>query len=201
MRFVTLGPSGSNHQFVLTRYLSFHGISAQSQVGLFLDFHEGAQDLIDGRSDFMLQVAVHPETAAIVATYRRSLFVIDTFISGSQDMALICRRDVAHPRSLALQPATRDYVDTSRFQTLIPEVSVASIAQGLIDGRLEAGITSAHLALDMPDRFRIDDHIGTVDDAWIVYGRAPLTNGSLLADRKGPAASLYASMLSGATHG
>lgn len=200
IRFVTLGPSGSNHQFVLNRYLEHHGLTQYAAVELVLDFHMGAKRMADGLADFMLQVAVHPQTATVIAAYRRTLFVIDTFISTSQDMAVVCKRDVNHPRSLALQPATRDYVDALRFDELIAEVSVASVAEGLVAGRYEAGITSARLAYDMPERFRIDEIIGTVDDAWIVYGKSSVTNGKLVGDRAGPAASMYASILNGAVH-
>lgn len=199
MRFVTLGPHGSNHEYVLKRYLRHHQLVAQ--IDLVLDFHDGASRLIDNAADFMLQVAVHPQTATVLATYRHSIFVIDTFISGSQDMAVVCRRGIDKPRTLGLQPATRDYVDATRFESLVPAISVASVAQGLMEGKFDAGITSASLAEEMPDRFRIDEFIGTVDDAWIVYGRKPVSRGELVSCRTSPAAAVYAEMLDGASHG
>lgn len=198
MNFITLGPSGSNHHYVLKRYLDHHGLSQDVQVELLLDFHEGAKRLAQGDADFMLQVAVHPHTATVMATYRKSMYVIDTFISESQAMAVVCQRNVTHPKTLALQPATQDYINAARFDKLINEISVASVAQGLIEGKFEAGITSASLALDMPDRFRVDELIGTVDDAWIVYGRKAVAHGEVISDRCGPAARIYASMRNGA---
>ncbi len=200
MRFITLGPIGSNHHFVLKRYLDHHGLSQFVHVNLILDFHEGAKLMADGEADFMLQVAVHPQTATVLATYRRSIFVIDTFISESQPMAVVCKRDVVHPKTLALQPATRDYVNATRFDNLINEVSVASVAQGLKDGRFEAGITSARLVDEMPERFRVEELIGTVDDAWIVYGRKAVANGEIIGDRLGPAAMIYENMRTGVSH-
>lgn len=200
MRFITLGPVGSNHHFVLKRYLEHHGLSQHAHIDLLLDFHEGARRLAQGEADFMLQVAVHPETATVLATYRHSIFVVDTFISESQPMAVVCKRDVLNPKNLALQPATRDYVNASRFDKLINEVSVASVAQGLIDGTFEAGITSASLVEDMPDRFRIEELIGTVDDAWIIYGRKAVANGKIISDRSGPAAMIYENICKRVSH-
>src|SRR4051794_22444925 len=113
--FATLGPAGSNHEFVLHRYLAFHNLQDRAQVELILNFHDGARRLIGGEIDYMLQVAVHPDATAIVATYRHAMFVVDAFVSGSRDMAVICRNDVVQPTHLALQPATQHYVDASHY--------------------------------------------------------------------------------------
>ena len=67
MRFITLGPRGSNHEYVLHRYLDFHGIRELATVDLALDFEQGARAVLDHRSDFLLQCAVHPATSATVA--------------------------------------------------------------------------------------------------------------------------------------
>lgn len=195
IRFATLGPSGSNHEFVLQRYLAFHGLSKRAQVELVLDFHEAAHRLISGQIDFMMQVAVHPQAAEVVATHRHGMYVVDAFVSGSREMAVVGRRDVAAPSHLALQPATTGYIDTARYTTLIDEVSTASVAQGLLEGRYEAGLTYAALASDHPDRFETIEMIGTVDDAWMVYGRHRLAGGLLVADVRSPAALAYAHML------
>jgi hypothetical protein len=98
---------------------------------------------------------------------------------------------VARPRTLALQPATKEYADTSRWETFIPETSTATVAAGLLAGRYDSGLTWAHLADQHPGRFRIDEEIGTVDDPWIVYGREGTSGGKLLAWKESPAARLY----------
>jgi hypothetical protein len=195
IRFATLGPAGSNHEFVMQRYLEFHGLAERACVELLLDFHEGARQLIAGRVDFMMQVAVHPEVADVVAKHRHSMFVIDAFVSGSREMGIVGKRGVEQVKHLALQPATASYVDASRYGTRIAETSTASVAQGLLDGRYEAGLTYAALAHDHPDRFQLLELIGTVDDAWMLYGRAPVTEGRLVADASSPAARVFARML------
>jgi hypothetical protein len=189
-RFITLGPSGSNHEFVTARYIQHHGLEGHSSLELVLDFEDAAQMVIDGRADYIVQVAVHPSTAVIVAKYRKQLYIIDAFVSPSKDMSVVTRVDVEVPQTLALQPATRDYVNTVGL-TLIPETSTGSVAEGLLSGRYESGLTYSSLATDNPARFRIDERIGTVDDAWIVYGRERLSNGKLISWTESPAGRAF----------
>jgi hypothetical protein len=190
LRFLTLGPSGSNHEFVTARYIQHHGLDGRASMALVLSFDEAARMVIDGEADYIVQVAVHPSTADIVAKYRKQLFVIDAFVSASKDMAVVTRVDVDLPRTLALQPATRDYVNTDGL-TLIPETSTASVANGLLSGKYESGLTYSSLATENPTRFRIDEQIGTVDDPWIVYGRERLSDGQVVAWKESPAAQAF----------
>ncbi|SMG45989.1 hypothetical protein [Paraburkholderia susongensis] len=194
LRFITLGPSGSNHEFVAGRYLEFHGLADASTVELVLDFDSAAQAVIRGDADYLLQVAVHPSTTETVAKYRKQLFVVDAFVSGSKDMAVVTRIDVERPTSLALQPATRDYVDTRGLE-LIPETSIASVADGLLAGKYESGLTYSSLAQDYPSRFRLDEVVGTVDDPWIIYGRQRLSEGQVVTWKDSPAGRAYQSKL------
>ncbi|WP_233857950.1 hypothetical protein [Paraburkholderia sp. HD33-4] len=194
LRFMTLGPSGSNHEFVTARYLKFHELEDKASVELVLDFDTAAKAVINGDADYLIQVAVHPSTTEIVAKFRKHLFVVDAFVSGSKDMAVVTRIDVEQPKSLALQPATRDYVDTEGLQ-LIPETSTASVAEGLLSGKYESGLTYSSLAKDYPSRFRLDEIVGTVDDPWIVYGRQRLSEGKVVTWRDSPAGRAYQSEL------
>ena len=107
MKFITLGPAGSNHEFVTRRYLAFHGIGDRTSIDLAPDFAQGAAAVLAGHADFMVQCAVHPATMATVARFLQGLYVIDTFISPSRDLAIIQRRDVEHPRSLAVMRPDR----------------------------------------------------------------------------------------------
>ena len=104
---------------------------------------------------------------------------------------MLTRSCVAEPRSLGLQPATREYVDTSRYRELVPETSIATVAAGLLEGRFDSGIAALEVADAHPDALRVDEIIGAVDDAWLVYGVEPVANGELLALRDGPAVALY----------
>jgi hypothetical protein len=189
LRFATLGPSGSNHQLVTQRYIEFHSLPAL--VDLVLDFDHALVKLLDATIDHIVQVAVHPATAATTAKHFRDIFVIDAFVCPSHPMGVLTRRDVADPKTLGLQPATREYVDTSRWTQLIPETSIATVAEGLLTGRFDSGITALEVAETNPELLRVDEIIGPNTDAWLVYGREPVNNGEILAWRESPAAALY----------
>ncbi len=90
-----------------------------------------------------------------------------------------------------MQPATRDYVDTSRWAELVPEISIATVAAGLLEGRFDSGIAALEVAKANPDLLRVDEVIGENIDAWLVYGKEPVTNGDIVAWRDSPAAALY----------
>ena len=65
--FVTLGPAGTNHEFVPRKYLAYRGLK-NAQVKLIDDFLVGLAMIKNGDADYMIQVAVHPECSNIVAT-------------------------------------------------------------------------------------------------------------------------------------
>lgn len=187
--FATLGPDGSNHQLVTERYLQFHGLTG-ARVTLVTDFGRALDLMLSGEADHVIQVAVHPSTTETVARayFRHRIYVVDTFIAPSHPLAVLTRAEVSTPATLALQPATRDYIDASRWQTLVPETSIASVAQGLLDGHYDSGITRLDLADRHPGRFRVDEVIGTIDDPWLVYGRVRTCRGPLLAWPESPIA-------------
>ncbi len=189
LRFVTLGPSGTNHEMVTRRYLNFHGLE-RADIILINDFFEGLEMIHDGRADHMLQVAVHPDCADVVAKahFDYGIHIIDTFISPSKDLGILTRVDVETPRRLALQPATQGYADISRWPEKVPVSSIMRIAEGLIDGTYESGLTTLEFADKYPGRFRIDARIGTVDDPWIVFGTIRIAHGTLIAWPDSPGA-------------
>ena len=119
--FVTLGPAGTNHEFVTRKYLACRGLK-NAQVKLIDDFLVGLAMIKNGDADYMVQVAVHPECANIVATahFKYGIRVIDTFISPSKELGIVTRRGIKTPKTLALQPATTKYIATipSRKQML-----------------------------------------------------------------------------------
>jgi hypothetical protein len=189
LRFATLGPAGSNHQFVTQRYIDFHEIPAS--IDLVLDFDDALERLLDYRIDHIVQVAVHPATAATTAKHFREVFVIDAFVCASRPLGVLTRRAVSCPRTLGLQPATREYVDASRWEELVPETSIATVATGLLEGKFDSGIAALEVAEANPDLLRIDEVIGENVDAWLVYGRHSIVNGRIVAWRDSPAAALY----------
>lgn len=191
MKFVTLGPAGSNHEFVTRRYLDFHGLRDSAILDLMPDFDRCADAVLQGGADFMVQCAVHPATMATVAKYFVGLHLIDTFISPSQDLAILQRHGAAQPASLAVMLPTLPYIDRSRWPRVEFAETVAEVTQGVIDGRYAAGLGYAGAAERHPEHLHITQFIGTVDDAWMVYGRTRVSAGRLTAWRDSPAALLY----------
>ncbi|MBT6276675.1 MAG: hypothetical protein HOI95_21375 [Chromatiales bacterium] len=189
--FATLGPPGSNHADVAQRYLDFHGLNG-ARIELFAAFASAFEALLDGSVQYLIQVAVHPSVTDSVARYRGRAHIIDTFISPSQPMAVLTRKDVAATRSLGLQLATREYVDTSAWDTLVPEPSTVAVAEGLVSGKYDSGITLRKYADTYADHLRIDQDIGTVVDPWLVYGTQPVCAGGVVAWPNSPAAKLFA---------
>lgn len=195
MKLGTLGPAGSNHDWVAARYLAFHGLTDDATVVVFPDFDLAFGALLAKEIDFVLQVAVHPSVTKTVAHYRERAHLVDTFLSPSQPMAVLTRRDVPVPTTLGLVTATQDYVDTSRWQTLVPASSTVAVCEGLLKGRYDSGITLSRFANDYPERLRVDETIGTVVDPWLVYAREAVCTDALVAWHDAPVRSLYASIV------
>ena len=190
IRFGTLGPVVSNHDWVAHEYLKKHKL-IQAEVVLFTDFDLAFAALLDGRLDYVLQVAVHPSVAATVARYRNRLHLVDTFISPSQAMAVVSRRDAEDRSTIGLQPATRDYIDVSQWSHVVPEPSTVDVSEGLLNGKYGSGITLVRFVDEYPDLLEIDEMIGTVVDPWLVYGRQPVACDGPVIWTDSPAAEQY----------
>lgn len=192
LTFATLGPAGSNHEFVTERYLERHGL-VEAQVVLIDDFEDALLMLAEERADFVVQVAVHPAAAEIVAKahFEYGIRVVDTFVSPSRPLAVSTRATVSSPRSLGLQPATRGYLDTRRWETLVPERSIMTVAEGLLAGRFDSGITALSFTEAHPDQFRVEQELGSVDDPWMVYGRNRVTEDGVILWPDSPLAEIF----------
>lgn len=190
--FATIGPEGSDHHFVLQRYLASHGITEASRLVVFDDFHCGARDVVDGGADYLLQCAVHPAAAEIASTYRPHLVVVDAFISPSRPMALVRAREGGVGRGrVAVQPASQNDADLSCWSEVIYEPSVAAVQNGLRARRYEAGIVFMSFALANCDEWQVLASIGTACEAWIVYGREAVDKGDAVVWRDSPVAHQY----------
>ena len=189
LTFATLGPDGSNHAYATGCYLSFLNVRHQKIV-LFEGFNTALAALAAGEADYMVQVAVHPDAARIVADahFKHEISIVDVFISPSRPLAVLTRREVQTPRTIAVMPATRDYTDLSSWEMIVDSPSTGVIASALEAGEFDSGLTWRALAEEQPDRFRIDIDIGTVDDAWMVFGRTRPTADPLIAWRNSPGA-------------
>lgn len=194
--FSTLGCEGSNHHFVLQQYLAAHGIAQACRIALFDDFHSGARALIAGEADYLLQCAVHPAAAEITGTYRTAMVVVDAFISPSQPMALV--RSTAGGEGagkVGVQPATQSYADLSAWPTIVHEPTVLAVQAGLSEGRYGGGIVFSEFAKKHADRFELIEPIGTVCDAWIVYGRQAVDQGRTVVWKNSPIARQFLNRL------
>jgi hypothetical protein len=199
LTFSTLGQAGSNHHFVLQEYLAAHEIEEAARIVLFDDFHAGARALIAGEADYLLQCAVHPAAAEITGTYRRAMVVVDAFISPSRPMALVRVRQAGEGAgTVAVQPATQTYADLSAWPTVVHEPTVLAVQAGLSEGRYVAGIVFSDFANAHADRFEVIEPIGTVCDAWIVYGREAVDHRRAVVWKDSPLARQFRDRLGSA---
>jgi len=184
--FVTLGPAGTNHEFVTGKYLEYRGLK-NAQIKLIDDFLVGLAMINNGTADYMIQVAVHPECANVVATahFEYGIHVIDTFISPSKKLGIVTRRDIKTPKTLALQPATIKYINVKKWEKLVYVNSIMHIPEGLLNGKYDSGLTTLEAAEKHKDQLRVDVQVGTVDDPWLVYGKYRVSNGNLVASSSG----------------
>ena len=184
--FVTLGPAGTNHEFVTGKYLEYRGLK-NAQIKLIDDFLVGLAMINNGTADYMIQVAVHPECANVVATahFEYGIHVIDTFISPSKELGIVTRRDIKTPKTLALQSATIKYINVKKWEKLVYVNSIMHIPEGLLNGKYDSGLTTLEAAEKHKDQLRVDVQVGTVDDPWLVYGKCRVSNGNLVASSLG----------------
>lgn len=177
--FVTLGPAGTCHERAVTEYAHFQGIG-DYEIELITDFFVGL-DMIRGRDDaFLIQCSAHPLVHKITEKHWTEVFVVDTFIYPTKALAVLSRRDVERPRSLGIVPATEGYVDLSQWEEVIPQISKPLIAEALLRGDYDAGLTHLEHLEKHPDLLRLDLEIGEVDTTWVVYGTKKRFQGEVI---------------------
>jgi hypothetical protein len=168
--FATLGPSGTCHEMATQAYIEFQALP-NTKVELFDDLLEALELLHDSKIDFIIQNSAHPKVYELTEKYFREVFVIDSFLCPTRAMGLLSRRDVEHPRSLGLMPATRTNVNIERWDTLTYETAKPIVGQNLLAGKYDSGITTLNFAEKNPDILVVDEVIGSIQTAWLVYGR------------------------------
>lgn len=184
--FATFGPTGTNHELVTNEYIRFHGIK-NARVELVSSFDYATKGLLKGEYDFVVQCAVHPDTPETMGSHFREMFAVDSFISRSKELAVLTRKEVDTPKSLGLlSPATESYVDTQRWETLIPGSSLPLIFDNLLNGAYDSALVYLEYAHQYPDRVRVDQVLGSPDDVWIVYARERTSEGKLQAFKEAP---------------
>jgi hypothetical protein len=185
--FVTLGPAGTCHERAVRRYAEFQGI-ADFELEFITDFFDGLE-LIRGRDDaFLVQCSAHPLVHKITEKYWTEVFVVDTFIYPTKHLVLLSRKEVAEPRSIGIVPATKGYVDLSRWEQVIDVASKPIVGEGLLRGDYDSGLTHMEHFEEHADELRLDLDIGEIDTTWVVYGTTKRFAGEVIGI---PSAELY----------
>jgi hypothetical protein len=179
---VTLGPAGSCHENALRNYLRFQGV-ADVRVELTEDLLSGLEAVRAGDADFLLQCSAHPLVHVVTERYWREVFVVDTFIYPTKELALLARRGADAWDTLGLVPATAGYVDRGRWRRVVDEPSKPIVGRNLLDGRYGAGLTHLHYAEDHPELLEVIEVYGAVDTTWLLYGRSKRFRGSVIGVR------------------
>lgn len=179
VRLVTLGPAGTCHERAVRRYMEFQGIE-DFEIEFIRDFMDGLE-LIRGRDDsFLMQCSAHPRVHEVTERYWREVFIVDTFIYPTKHLVVLTRREVEHPRSLGIVPATKGYVDLSQWEQVIDVVSKPVVGEELLAGRYDSGLTHMEHFEEHSDELRLDLDIGEIDTTWIVYGTRKRFEGKVI---------------------
>lgn len=179
LSLVTLGPAGTCHERAVKRYMEFQGID-KFEVEFIRDFMDGLE-LIRGRDDsFLIQCSAHPRVHEVTERYWREIFVVDTFIYPTKHLVVLSRREVKHPRSLGIVPATKGYVDLGQWDEVIDVVSKPVVGEELLAGRYDSGLTHMEHFEKHSDELRLDLDIGEIDTTWLVYGTKKRFEGKVI---------------------
>ena len=176
---MTLGPVGTCHERATRAYMSFQGID-DYEVELISDFLEGLER-IRGREDaFLIQCSAHPRVHEVTERRWMEVFVVDTFIYPTKALAVLTRREVDKPRSLGLVPATAGYIDRDDWEEIVDVQSKPIVAEELLAGRYDSGLTHLEHLEKHRDKLRLDLEIGEIDTTWVVYGTKKRFEGNVI---------------------
>ena len=147
--FITLGPSGTCHEAALRRYLEFQGLT-DVEIVLVEDLLGAIEQVRERENTFLVQCSAHLQVHLVTERYFREVFVVDTFIYPTKELALLIRTDAEHPSSLGIVSATRGYTDLTRWSQIIDEPSKPVVARHLLAGDYDAGLTHLHTPPNTP---------------------------------------------------
>src|SRR4051794_28309639 len=176
---VTLGPTGTCHERAAIEYMGFQGVE-DFEIELIGDFFDGL-DKIRGRDDaFLIQCSAHPKVHEVTERHWSEVFVVDTFIYPTKALAVLARREVEEPRSLGLVPATAGYIDRGEWEEIVDVQSKPIVAEELLAGRYDAGLTHLEHLERHPEELRLVLEIGEIDTTWVVYGTRKRFQGEVI---------------------
>ena len=179
MRFATLGPKGTCHENAVKNYLLHHSLH-DSSIVLIDDFFSGLEMIRQGEVDYLVQCSAHPNVHLITEKYFKEIFITDTFIFPTRDLALLEDVRTESPRTLGLVKATEGYLGGITYPQIIYEQSKPIVGENLISGKYDAGLAYMEHYLENPGRFRMRMHIGPVITTWLVYGKTTVFKGSVV---------------------
>jgi hypothetical protein len=176
---VTLGPTGTCHERACMRYMEFQGVE-DYEFEYIGDFFDGLE-LIRGKANaFLIQCSAHPLVHKVTEKYWDEVFVVDTFIYPTKALAVLARREVERPRTLGLVPATAGYIEPGDWEEIIDVQSKPIVAEELLAGRYEAGLTHLEHLEKHPEELRLELEIGEIDTTWVVYGTQKRFQGEVI---------------------
>jgi hypothetical protein len=185
--FITLGPTGTCHERAVNEYARFQGIEDYG-IELIVDFFVGLEMLRETPGAFLVQCSAHPKVHEITEKYWTEVWVVDTFIYPTKHLVLLSRREVERPRSLGIVPATKGYVDLSGWDEVIDVASKPLVAEGLLRGEYDSGLTHMEHVEEHADELRLDLDIGEIDTTWVIYGKQKRFQGEVIGI---PSAELF----------
>jgi len=185
--FITLGPTGTCHERAVGRYAEFQGVEDYG-IELITDFFDGLEMLRETPGAFLVQCSAHPLVHEITEKYWTEVWVVDTFIYPTKHLVLLSRAEVERPRSLGIVPATKGYVDLSGWEEVLDVASKPLVAEGLMRGEYDSGLTHMEHVEEHAGELRLDLDIGEIDTTWVVYGREKRFAGELIGI---PSAELF----------
>lgn len=180
--FITLGPSGTCHENALRHYLDFQGLP-DAKIILVEDLLGAIEQVRIQPDTFLVQCSAHLQVHLVTERYYQEVFVVDTFLYPTKELALLVRTNVEQPRSLGIVSATKGYTDLSRWSTLVDEPSKPVVARHLLAGNYDAGLTHLHYAEEHPEILRVEESYGAVDTTWVVYGARKRFRGAVIGNR------------------
>jgi len=176
---VTLGPTGTCHERAAIEYMGFQGVE-DFEIELINDFFDGLDMIREHDDTFLIQCSAHPKVHEITERHWTEVFVVDTFIYPTKALAVLTRREVERPRTLGLVPATAGYINRDDWDVIIDVQSKPIIAEELLRGAYDSGLTHLEHLEKHPDELRLDLEIGEIDTTWVVYGTEKRFKGEVI---------------------
>ena len=90
--------------------------------------------------------------------------------------------------SIGIVPATKGYVDLSQWEEVVDVPSKPIVAEELLEGRYDSGLTHMEHVEGHADELRLDLDIGEIDTTWVVYGHEKRFKGEVIGI---PSAELF----------